>query len=140
MPKDNGSKQVTTTSEESGKPTGMARRIRQPLFERELLEAGRTIAESMTRGIFRDEQALNIACLYIDHLERMGLTDEIQTALYKLNGTMAIGGRARKEAVMAHGDLYFPDDASKEDKKNLAKMQYKYRKDEDGKEGVGQKE
>ena len=110
---------------------GMVRRTRQPLFERELIQAGADILSSLPLSVFRDEQALVDACLYIGKLEYWGLHDALRLALLRLNGSPAIGGRARKESIQAHGNLYWPDDGSKEDKKRLAEMQYKYRRDDD---------
>lgn len=124
----NGVKEVEQNQQQVG---GLARRVKQSLFERELLEPGATIEAAITRGVFHDERALNIACLYLDHLQKHHLTRQLQTALYKINGTPAIGGQARKQSVMAHGNLYFPDDASKKEKEQLSKMQYKYRRDEE---------
>jgi len=124
-------------------PAGLGiRRTRQPLFERDLLSAGKTIVDSMTIGVFRDEQALNDACLYLGWLEMWNddgvfMQNEINVALYKLNGTMAIDGRARDEAVQSHVGIFFPRNASKEDKKRLEKMQFKNRDHEEEKEERG---
>lgn len=111
-------------------PSGMPRRTRQPVFEKDLLTAGRNILESMTIGVFRDEQALVNDCLYIGWLEFWNedgfMDDEINVALYKINGTMAVDGRARDEAVQAHVGIFFPRNASKDDKKKLERMQFKH--------------
>lgn len=130
--KNNGSSHKEATQEQDYfSAGGMARRVRQPIFERELLSAGKTVVDSLTVGVHRDEEALVNACLYIGQLERVGLTSRIQVALYKINGTMGIEGRAREEAVQAHAEIYFPRNASKEDKKRLEKIQYKNRNQDD---------
>ncbi len=118
-------------NENSG--SGMLKRVRKPLFEKDLMTAGADVMESMTVGVFRDEEALNTACLYIGQMQMFGMDDEITLALYKLNGTMAIDGRARDDAVQAHVGIYFPRHASKEDKKRLEKIQYRNRKEDDEK-------
>ncbi len=115
---------------------GMIKRVRQPLFERELLTGGGNILDSFTRAVLTDEQALVNACLYIGHMERVGADDpawqrRIRIALYKINGTMAIDGRARDEAVQGHVGVFFPRHASDKDKKRLEKMQYKHHDDDD---------
>lgn len=135
---------TTQKTQQSDYPTGMPRRVRQPIFEKDLLTAGRNIIESMTIGVFRDEQALNDACLYLGWLEMFNdedgfMEDEINVALYRINGTMAIDGRARDEAVQSHVGIFFPRNASKEDKKRLEKMQFRYHdKDENEDENKGQ--
>lgn len=106
-----------------GVPQGLFRHVRKPQFEKELMTAGRDVLDSLPTAVFRDEQAVNYACLYLGRLAMFDLQDEIRVALWKINATMAIGGRARKEAVMAHGEVYYPEDMSKEDKKMLLQMQ-----------------
>ena len=119
----NGEKEAPT------RPPGMVRHTRQPLFEKDLLTAGYDILNSLPTAVFKDEQSLNDACLYLGWLDMHDLKEEIAVALWKINGTMAIGGRARKEAVMAHGELYYPEDAGKDDKKWLAMMQQRQQTD-----------
>jgi len=116
----NGGKEATT---QPPNQTGMVKRTRQPLFEKDLMTAGYDIVSSLPTAVFKDEQSLNDACLYLGWLSMHDLQAEINVALWKINGTMAIGGRARKDAVQAHGLLYYPDDASKDDKKWLSIMQ-----------------
>jgi len=111
-------------------PPGMVRHVRQPLFEKDLLTAGMGILDSLPTAVFRDEQALNDACLYLGWLDMHDLQDEIAVALWKINGTAAIDGRARDEAVQAHVGIFFPRNASKEDKQRLEKIQYQKRRDE----------
>jgi len=110
---------------------GLFSRTRQPLFEKDLLTAGQTILDSLPTAVFRDEQALNDTCLYLGWLDMHDLQEEIAVALWKINGSMAIEGRARDDAIQAHGELYYPRHATKEDKKWIAMMQHRMREDED---------
>jgi len=109
---------------------GLFTRTRQPLFEKDLLTAGQSILDSLPTAVFRDEQALNDACLYLGWLDMHDLQEEIAVALWKINGTMAIEGRARDDAIQAHGELYYPRHATKEDKKWLSMMQQRMHEDE----------
>lgn len=134
----NGNSEVE--SKDTSQPVGAFRRIRQPLFEKDLMTAGMDILDSLPTAVFKDEQAVNDACLYLGWLaQHLGEdSQEVKVALWKINATMAIGGRARKEATMAHGNLYYPEDASKEDKKWLSMMQQqKNTKDNDENGGGG---
>ena len=115
----------------AGVNTGMARRVRTPIFEKDIISPGIGIDEVLTMTYFENEQALNDACRYISWLEKHHLDKLIARALYKINGNKAIGYRAVKHGVMAHGQLYWDAEASKEDKKNLARMQDKRRDDDD---------
>ena len=124
----NGNKEDTSQEVPAG--VGLAKRVRPPQFEKDLLSAGGSILASLPTAVFRDEQALNDACLYLGWLEMHDLQDEIIVALWKINGTPAIDGRARDEAVQAHVGIFFPRNASKEDKQRLEKIQYQKRKDE----------
>ncbi len=140
---DKGQKQEETRSPQPGE--GMIKRVRQPIFEDSLLSSGKSVIDAFTHAIHRDDQALIDACLYIGQMEAAGRDSNgnisqswqarIQVALYKLNGTMAIDGRARDEAVQAHVGVFFPRHASNEDKKRLETMQYKHR--DDGNEDNG---
>jgi hypothetical protein len=108
------------------------KRTKQGAFEDRLLTAGRSILEALPASIFRDEQAVNDAALYLGWLEQFNddkgyMDDEINVALYKIIGTPAIDGRARDEGVQAHVGIFFPRHASKDDKKRLERMQFKNR-------------
>ncbi len=114
---------------------GILETFNQPLFEMELLTAGRTIIDSFTKGIFPDEVSLLKACRYIGYLQRIGRPDKIKLALIKINGTMAIQGRARNDAIQSHGGLYFPPNLSKDDKKWVSEMQRRPSRDNDRRDG-----
>ncbi len=113
----------------------------EPVFEQNLLTSGKSIVDSFTIGVFPDMQSLVNACLYIGQMQAAGRradgsispawASRIQVALYKLNGSMAIDGRARDEAVQAHVGVFFPRHASDKDKKRLETMQYKHRSRDD---------
>ena len=110
---------------------GMFETYNQPIFEAELMAAGKTIIDAFTKGIFKDTQELLDACLYIGLLKRIKCEARIPMALVKINGTMSIGGRARNDAIQAHGGLYFPPNATKDEKKYLAEMQQGNRRRDD---------
>jgi len=124
MAKGDGHKQITT-DEEGGiySGSGMARRVRKPSFARELITAGSNALDSVTRAVFRDEQALNNACLYIGHMSMFEMEDEVDLALLKINGTMAIDGLSRDQASQVDIGVWFPKNLSKDDKEKLAKLQ-----------------
>jgi hypothetical protein len=126
-------------------PSGMPRRVKQPMFEEHLLEAGKSIIESLPRAVFPTEQSLNDACRYLGWLEMWNgddgfMQDEINVALYKINGSIAIDGRARDESVQSHVGIFFPRNASKDDKKRLERMQFKQKDKEETEENKGNKE
>ncbi len=140
--KKNGSKEAPEAERTQQSPGGgMIRRVRQPMFENDILTGGRNVIDSLTRSVLTDEQTLVNACLYIGQLERIFGPDDhrVRVALYKINGTMGIDGRARDEAVQAHAELFFPRHASEKDKRKLEKMQFKNRNgdDEDEKKDNG---
>lgn len=110
---------------------GLFETFNQPIFEAELMAAGRTIIEAFAKGIFQDTQDLLDACLYIGYLKRIGRSDKIQLALIKINGTMSIEGRARNDAIQAHVGIYYPPNASKDEKKRLVEMQQGRRSNRD---------
>lgn len=129
---DNGVKE----KEEHRYPGGpILRRTRQPMFEKDLMTAGLDILDSIPTAVFSDANEANIACLYLGTLKMFGLEDAIEVALWRINATMAIDGRARDDAIQAHGRLYFPRHASKEDRKWLAEMQQMQRKKESQQDG-----
>lgn len=105
---------------------GLLETFNQPIFEAELMAAGRTIIESFAKGIFRSDRDLLDACLYIGLLKRIKRDDKIPLALMKINGTMSIGGRARNDAIQAHVGIYYPPNASKDEKKRLVEMQQRH--------------
>jgi len=102
----------------------------QPMFEKDLMTAGIDVLASLPTAVFADANEANIACLYLGTLKMFGLEDAIEVALWRINATMAIDGRARDDAIQAHGRLYFPRHASKDDKKWLAEMQQMQRRKE----------
>lgn len=119
---------MTTKSTEGNYPGGGSVRYSKDTgFEQDLLTAGASIIESLPLAVFDDKQELIDACMYLGWLEMWNedgnMKDEINLALYKINGTMAVHGRARAEATQAHVGIYFPETASKDDKKRLEKMQ-----------------
>lgn len=113
---------------------GMLRRVKQPLFERDIMAPGADVAATLTATYFPDEQSLNNACKYLDWLQKHGLEREERIALLKINGNKSIHFLGTKYAVQAHGGLFWDSEASKEDKKYLAKMQEKDRRDGEGEE------
>lgn len=113
-------KQVDGYEPEGGR---MVETFNQQLFESELITSGRTIIESFTKAVWRDEAQLLKACRYIGYLQRIHQPDKVKLALMKINGTMAIEGRSRNDAVQAHVGIYFPPNASKDERKRLAEMQ-----------------
>lgn len=130
----NGKGKQSVEDTEEYRPTGMARRVRQPLFEKDIISPGTSIEDAFTSTYFIDEDKLNKACKYIAWLEEFNNHDGIRQALYKINGNKAIGYRAVKHGVMAHGELYWDGDASKDDKKYLSKIQAREHRDDEGKE------
>jgi len=122
---DNGKAEVKEVGAQPNANVGAFRRIRQPLFEKDLMTAGITVLDALPTAVFADEQAANAACRILGWLSQHLGEDspEFMQVLWRINSTMAIGARARKDAVQAHGLLYYPDDVSKEDKKWLATMQ-----------------
>lgn len=128
---DNG-KTETGEGVEQGRAT-MGRRVRQPLFERELLEPGIDILDAITKTFFEDEQAVNNAAKYFRHLLMFNKTHKmdiaIQAALIKINGNRAIKARSTKYSVQAHGGLFWDSDASEKDKQYLSKLQERERRD-----------
>lgn len=109
---------------------GMLRRVKQPLFEKDIMSPGVAVEDTLTMTYFPDELSLNNACLYIAQLEMFKLEDEKRQALYKINGNKAIHFLGTKFAVQAHGHLFWDSEASKEDKQYLAEMQKKQRREE----------
>jgi len=107
---------------EYGKNYGLGRRVRTPLFEKDLLMPSPDVMEAIAQSYFADEDKLNIACQYLSLLEEFENQDGIRQALYKINGNRAIQARSLRYAVQAHGGLYWPDEATKEEKKFLAKQ------------------
>jgi hypothetical protein len=140
MPKEknNGHKSSNATGavpENTGSPFDT---YSQPLFESDLITAGRSILEAIPRAVFHDDKELIDTCRYLGWLVMMNkdgkMNTRIQLALYKISGTMAIGGRARDDAIQAHVGVYFPRNASKEDKQVLEKMQNKNKRDDERQE------
>lgn len=105
-----------------GQYTGLGRRTRTPLFEKDILTPSPEAMEAISQSYFPDENDLTIACQYLAWLELFSLEDEVKIALYKINGNKAIQARSLRYAVQAHGGLYWPDNTSKDEKKFLAKQ------------------
>ena len=128
MPNNNGEQEQYVPAQ-----AGMMRRVRKPLFEKDLLLSGQTPLEAFPMAIFNDKADLHNACIYIGHLQMFPkMVEELELALLEVNGTRGVGAAAIKYAVQAHGNLYFPEDASKDEKKQLASMQLRYRRDGEG--------
>lgn len=104
-------------------PTGMPRRVKESVFERDLMMPGMGVEDAITMTYFDDEADLKTSCLYLSWLEDMGVESGVRQALYVINGKKAKGYRAVKYGVQAHGGLFWDSDASKEDKKQMAKIQ-----------------
>ncbi len=115
------------------RPAGMLRRIKQPVFEESMLTPGGDIPESFVKSCFADQNELVNAVLYIGQLRSVGYNPDtgkidpawqnrIDIALYKINGNVAINARARDDAVQAHGGMFWPKNATKEERKQLAKQ------------------
>ncbi len=102
---------------------GLGQTFNETSFESELITAGKSIIDSVSKAIYPDKRRLLIDCRYLGYLERIGRPDKIRLALVVINGTMAIKGRARNDAIQAHGGLYFPPDTPKEERKELVEMQ-----------------
>lgn len=116
---DNGDKE---TGIDYGQYTGLGRRVRQPLFEKDIMTPSPDVMEAISQSYFPDQEKLMIACQYITMLEAIGLVEEIKQALYAINGNRAILARSLRYAVQAHGGLYWPDESTKDEKKFLAKQ------------------
>ena len=110
------------TAIDYGQYTGLGRRVRTPLFEKDILTPSPEAMEAIAQSYFPDELSLTIACQYLAWLELFRLEDEVKIALYKINGNKAIEARSLRYAVQAHGGLYWPDNTSKDEKKFLAKQ------------------
>ena len=138
---DNGRGEVGELTEQ-GRAT-MGRRVRQPLFERELLEPGIDVMEAVTKTYFEDEQAVNNAAKYIRHLLMFNKNHKmdiaIQAALIKINGNRAIKARSTKYSVQAHGGLFWDSDASEKDKQYLSKLQDRGRRNQEQNNGVNER-
>lgn len=133
MPDKDKSEFVSTASDR-----GMVKRQRQPLFEREIISPGVDLHEAITKTYFETEDMVNKAARYFSHMQKFNkngkMDRQINAGLMKINGNKAIGARFMKLGVQAHGGLFWDSDASKEDKKYLAKLQEKDRRD-DGRNG-----
>lgn len=127
----NGKKE-TAEAEGTHLPGGgpMLRRVRQPMFEKDIMSPGVGVEDTLTMTYFPDELSLNNAVLYIAQLEMFGLDDEKRQALYKINGNKAIHYLGTKFAVQAHGGLFWDSEASKEDKQYLSRMQERHKREE----------
>lgn len=119
----NGAKETENTY--PGGP--MFLREPSPMFEKDLLTAGRDILSALPLAVLEDDIDITSTCRYfgmVNMFNRRGKCKEIwDMALWKLNATMAKKGRARDDSLQAHGRLYFPRDVSKDDKKFIAEMQ-----------------
>lgn len=115
-------------------PTGMPRRVKESVFERDIMMPGMGVEDAITMTYFRDDADLITSCLYLAFLEDMGIEDGKRQALYAINGKKAINYRAVKYGVQAHAEIYWDSDASKEDKKQFAKIQEKNRRNGDDNE------
>jgi len=113
---DNGAKEQTY------KDYSLESTVSTPLFEKDILIPSLEAMEAISQSYFPDKESLMVACQYIAWLELMGLEDEKKQALYVINGHRAIQSRSLRYAVQAHGGLYWPDEASKDDRKFLSKQ------------------
>ncbi len=103
-------------------------------FANEVIAPGTELHEAITKTYFENEDMVNKAARYISHLQmfnKNGKMDrQINAVLLKINGNKAIGARFMKLGVQANGGLFWDSDASKEDKKYLAQLQNKDRREE----------
>lgn len=125
---------------DTGRAT-MGRHMRQPLFERELLEPGIDILDAITKTFFEDEQSVNNAAKYMRHLLMFNKNHKMDTAIHaaliKINGNRAIKARSTKYSVQAHGGLFWDSDASDKDKQYLSKLQERERREQSEVKGGG---
>lgn len=122
------------TTEAEKKDYALESDVGSSSFEKDILIPSPEMMEAISQSYFPDKESLMVTCQYIAMLEEIGLEDEKKQALYVINGQGAIGARKLNSAVQAHGLLYWPENATKDEKNYLSKQFGKQRERSDEEE------